>query len=181
MDTGLADIFHLSEEMWTRKRLTKESTASGDAQPTQLSLLRASKDISQLNVTSLQTPIRKALDAVTKSDYEESTTNGNGYYDTFSHDEITRCVENSFERARVELERSFLNQQILERTRISPLFASNKSRLALPKVGENDPFSQRNKTLPDTNYLIKNEPLEYQQNVFAKHVSFKNYFAFFKL
>lgn len=52
IDTGLADIFRQSEEMWKRKNLTKQPMGAASA----ISALKTSKDMSQLSITALSEP-----------------------------------------------------------------------------------------------------------------------------
>lgn len=177
LDSEMADIFKQSEEMWTRTRLTKEAFNNEISSQSSLSSLKVNKDINQLNLTTLQNTSRKnPFQEINGSKllFDEATllasTNG-AAYDSLSNKEIERYVENSFERARIELERTYLNQQILERARISPL-NTTKTHLSTPRAGENDPFNQNNKTFVSSS-CSNNEPLEYQQNLFAKKVLLK--------
>uniref|UniRef100_A0A915EGH0 Nuclear pore protein n=1 Tax=Ditylenchus dipsaci TaxID=166011 RepID=A0A915EGH0_9BILA len=175
LDTGLADIFRQSEEMWKQKKLTRNQTDGTSA----LSTLKTSKDVGQLSITALpsfSTPNKTAVDTRGHG-YDESSLTGDftsGPYDSFSNKEIERYVESSFERARLEAERSFLNQQILERNRTyTPMgsarqFSIHSFNQSSSAAGGD--ISRLTTDLPIELNPTNSQPLEYQQNVFAQKV-----------
>lgn len=102
--------------------------------------------------------------------YDESSIfssgggNGGPWYDEASNKEIERYVENSFERARIEAERTFFNQQILEsptRSAVGGTVSSSSSY---------DPFSEVRRGTPIAPGAKLNQPLDFNENVFAKKV-----------
>ncbi|KAI1715918.1 nup93/Nic96 domain-containing protein [Ditylenchus destructor] len=163
IDTGLADIFRQSEEMWKRKNLTKQPTGAASA----ISALKTSKDLSQLSITALTEPSLQSEQK--KDEYDESATVADSLgYDSFVSKEIDRYVQSSYERARLEAERSFLNQQVLENDGGRAAGRRVQSRQAL---GGTDVFQHFNiDSTPAPANMATNQPLEFQQNVFAQKI-----------
>ncbi|KAI1701790.1 nup93/Nic96 domain-containing protein [Ditylenchus destructor] len=169
IDTGLADIFRQSEEMWKRKNLTKQPMGAASA----ISALKTSKDMSQLSITALSEP--SPLQKEQKKDvteYDETATVADSLgYDSFVNKEIERYVQSSYERARLEAERSFLNQQVLHSDGGRPAGTPGRRAQSRQALGGTDVFQHFNiDSTPTPSNMATNQPLEYQQNVFAQKI-----------
>lgn len=154
--------------MWKQKSLTKDVNTS-------LAALKFSKNVNQLRATSLNTSTTLKTNETKIPCFDENALNacsaaGNAPYDEYSAKEIERYVESSFERARIESERTFFNQQLID-------------QVDLPVSGNqgdygdginSDPFGQIKRGTPIVPGSSLNQPLAYFENTFAKKVFYFN-------
>lgn len=146
--------------MWKQKSLNKDVNSS-------LAALKFSKNANQLRATSLN---NSKINETKNTCFDENalnagTTAGNAPYDEYSSKEIERYVESSFERARIESERTFFNQQLIDQVDL-PVRTNYDNEVSV------DPFSQLSRGTPITPGSNLNQPLAYLENTFAKKVNF---------
>uniref|UniRef100_A0A183CHR4 Nuclear pore protein n=1 Tax=Globodera pallida TaxID=36090 RepID=A0A183CHR4_GLOPA len=108
LDAGLDDVFRRSEDIWSRKQSLRPVTVGMGA------TLKTSRALSQLSASRLPMPkvAEKPSDGPS-ADYED--INADVLDGRFADAETNKFVQRAIERARIEAERTFLNQQILER------------------------------------------------------------------
>lgn len=104
LDANLADIFRTSEEMCQRKQLRDE-------------LIHHDQQLITQPIKP-QTSWKKPTISRAE-DYNSQLPSSS--YNITSGSVLEDFVEDSIERSRVEAERAFLNQQILEATQLAPL------------------------------------------------------------
>lgn len=153
----MADIFSRSEKIWSQKKLTCGKNIPGSS-------IKSARDGTKLalSLTSLYKPSVSTdsndtrLNADTVQYLEEEQDE-----QTNDENELGKYVEESFERARIEMERTFLNQQILDRVRnvnfFKPSSSAKKDSLKMPA------------------FVCPSEPspeLDREQQIFARKVLF---------
>ncbi|KAH7717062.1 Nucleoporin interacting component family protein [Aphelenchoides avenae] len=155
VDCGLSDlseIFKASEEIWQKKQLgtadwTKPLTGA-------LQKAAAAEELKKQKPPSAAAKPRLA-------------THIDGYDDS-SLKEIDKYVANSIHRARLEAERAFLNQQVVDTSGPKkPLAPMNSSVLSQPGSRAARGFDATKAALSATTVA---EPLAYEQNVFAAKI-----------
>lgn len=149
--------------MWKQKSLKKELNSSTAA-------LKFSKNANQLRATSLNNSKTTELKSTCFNENVLNTdTADNVLNDEYSSKEIERYVESSFERARIESERTFFNQQIIDQVDlpVATNYGNNDDETF------NDRFSNLPRGTPIAPGSNLNQPLAYLENTFAKKVNKK--------
>ncbi|KAL3072410.1 hypothetical protein niasHT_034094 [Heterodera trifolii] len=162
LDAGLDDVFRRSEEIWSRKQSLRPTTVGMGAS------LKTNQDLSQLSSTRL--PLSKVAEKPPSADasdhYEDISTDG--LNERFTDAETNKFVQRTIERAQIEAERTFLNQQILER-RFAPgesLFGPVNKRA----MGSAQP--DRTASGGIKHFInLPNAPLSHEQSIFAQKVN----------
>uniref|UniRef100_A0A914LBR6 Nuclear pore protein n=2 Tax=Meloidogyne incognita group TaxID=654580 RepID=A0A914LBR6_MELIC len=162
IETSLDDIFKRSEEIWNKKQTLKPIVGMN-------ATLRTIKDQNQLNSTRLNIQQGKELAAEKKQQivYDDLGS------DQTQSDEVDKLVQRAFERARIATERSFLNQQVLERTTggtssTSDLFSPRRGK----QIGKENTlegksvFTKKVKSIGN----LPSAPLAHEQELFAKEL-----------
>uniref|UniRef100_A0A914HSJ0 Uncharacterized protein n=1 Tax=Globodera rostochiensis TaxID=31243 RepID=A0A914HSJ0_GLORO len=148
LDAGLDDVFRRSEDIWSRKQSLRPVTVGMGA------TLKTSRALSQLSASRLPMPkvAEKPSSDGPYADYED--VNADVLDGRFADAETNKFVQRAIERARIEAERTFLNQQILER-RFPP-----RDKLDKTTRGGVRHFVS-----------LPNAPLSHDQNVFAQKIN----------
>lgn len=100
LDSSLGDIFRTSEEICQRKQLRESATQAGP----------------DMYAFSTKTLAKKTFER----SYDQRTQ-PMANYNLTSSEMLDASVKESIERSRIEAERAFFNQQILEATQLAPL------------------------------------------------------------
>lgn len=162
LDAGLDDIFQRSEEIWNKKQSLRPVAGMSAS-------LRASKDLGQLNSTRIIPPTiqQPTKELSTERPMEYEGVNKDMIDGKFTDPEVNKYVQRAFERARIEAERIFLNQQILER----PQSSAASTTIFTPRREESQPLGKGMKHFAN----LASKSLPHEQNVFAQKIdSFLN-------
>ncbi|KAI3415703.1 hypothetical protein GPALN_005294 [Globodera pallida] len=162
LDAGLDDVFRRSEDIWSRKQSLRPVTVGMGA------TLKTSRALSQLSASRLPMPkvAEKPSSDGPSADYED--INADVLDGRFADAETNKFVQRAIERARIEAERTFLNQQILERR-----FPPRDSAFSAGKKCAMGPSELDKTTRGGVRHFVSlpNAPLSHDQNVFAQKIN----------